>query len=73
MPTTKKRLNITLPPEVGAAVKRLAERDKLPRASKVVELLLAALEIEEDRAWDALVRKRDIRGARFTSHKKAWA
>jgi len=72
MPTTKKRLNITLSPEMEAAIKRLAERDQLPQASKAVELLLTALEIEEDRIWDALARKRDTRRARFLPHKEAW-
>jgi len=73
MPTTKKRLNITLSPVVEAAIKRLAERDQLPQASKVVELLLIAIEIEEDRVWDMLARQRDTRGDKFLSHKNAWA
>jgi hypothetical protein len=73
MPTTKKRLNITLSPVVEAAIKRLAERDQLPQASKVVELLLIAIEIEEDRVWDMLARQRDARGDKFLSHKNAWA
>ena len=56
-----------------AAIERLAERDKLPQASKVVDLLFAALEIEEDRVWDTLAKQRDARTAKFVSHKKAWA
>jgi len=72
MPTAKKRLNITLSPDIEEAVKRLAERDKLSRAGKAVELLRIALEIEEDRFWDKLANSRDRRGARFISHKKAW-
>ncbi|MDO8663518.1 MAG: hypothetical protein Q7K28_01600 [Candidatus Wildermuthbacteria bacterium] len=73
MPTTKTRLNITLLPEVEAAIKRLAERDRISRAGKASQLLLVALEIEEDRVWDELAKKRDVRGAKFVSHKKAWA
>lgn len=72
MPTTKTRLNIILSPEIEIAIKRLAERDRISRAGKVTELLRAALEIEEDRVWDELAKKRDIRGARFLPHKKAW-
>ena len=72
MPTTKTRLNITLPPEMETAVKKLAERDRVSRAGKVTELLRVALEIEEDRIWDKLASKRDLRGARFIPHKKAW-
>ena len=73
MPTTKTRLNIILSPEIDATIKRLAERDKTSRAGKVAELLRSAVEIEEDRAWDRLARKRDARGVRFIPHKKAWA
>lgn len=72
MLTTKKRLNITLSPDMETAIKRLAERDRVPRASKAAELLLMALEIEEDRVWDKLAQKRDKRGAKFLSHKTAW-
>jgi hypothetical protein len=73
MPTTKTRLNITLSPEIEVAIKQLAQRDKISRAGKVAELIRVALEIEEDRAWDALAKKRDRRGTKFFAHKKAWA
>jgi hypothetical protein len=72
MPTTKTRLNITLAPEMEIAIKQLAQRDRISRAGKITELLRAALEIEEDRVWDELARKRDTRGARLFTHKKAW-
>ncbi len=72
MPTLKKRLNITLSPEMEGAIKQLAKRDKVPQARKITELLLAALEIEEDSVWDELAGKRDASNARFVSHKKAW-
>ncbi len=72
MPTLKKRLNITLSPEMEGAIKQLAKRDKVPQARKITELLLTALEIEEDSVWDELAEKRDVSNARFVSHKKAW-
>jgi len=72
MPTTKTKLNITLSPTVEAAIKQLADRDRISRAGKVVELLPAALEIEKDRIWDELAHKRNTRGARFVPHKKVW-
>jgi hypothetical protein len=73
MPTTKKRVNISLSPSIESAVKQLAKRDKLPQATKVAQLLQIALEIEEDGVWDALAGQRDIKGAKFIPHKKAWA
>lgn len=72
MPTTKTRLNITLSPEMETAIKRLAERDRVPQASKAAELLLGALELEEDRVWNKLAQKRDRRGAKFLTHNKTW-
>ena len=73
MPTTKTRLNITLLPEMEIAVKKLAIRDKISKSSKAAELIRLALEIEEDRLWDKLAQKRDVKSAKFVSHKKAWA
>ena len=51
----------------------VAKRDRVPQATKATELLRIALEIEEDQAWAQLVQTRDKKGARFISHKKAWA
>ncbi len=72
MPTSKKRLNVTLSPEMEGVIKKLAKRDKVPQARKITELLLIALEVEEDSAWDELAEKRDTSNAQFVSHKKAW-
>ncbi|OGG37411.1 hypothetical protein A2110_01715 [Candidatus Jorgensenbacteria bacterium GWA1_54_12] len=71
MPTTKKRLNITLSPELERAIAALAKRDVLPQAQKATELLKIALEIEEDRVWDDIAQRRD-RKAQFVSHENAW-
>ncbi|MEX1061860.1 MAG: hypothetical protein WEC39_02010 [Patescibacteria group bacterium] len=73
MPTEKSRLNITLSPELEEAVEKLAQRDQLPKAGKAVELLLTAIEIEEDQVWDVIASKRDTKGAKYFPHKKAWA
>ena len=72
MPTLKRRINVTLPQEVERVLTRLAERDHVPQATKAVELLQRAMEIEEDQVWDALARRRDTTKARFVSHKEAW-
>lgn len=73
MPTIKKRLNITLNQDLDQALTRLARRDHVSSSAKAGDLLRLALEIEEDRAWDALANARDTRGAKFISHKTAWA
>lgn len=72
MPTSKKRMNLSLPPDIERALERLAERDRVPQATKALHLLRLALEIEEDDMLDTLAAKRDTRGAKFVSHARAW-
>ena len=73
MATTKKRVIISLSKPVEEALEILAKRDQIPQATKAVHLLETALEIEEDQIWDQVATERDIKNARFVSHKKAWA
>jgi hypothetical protein len=72
MPTLKKRLHVSLSPLLEAAVARLAERDNMPQATKITELLEEAIELEEDQVWDALALRRDARRAKFVPHDRAW-
>jgi len=72
MATTKKRINISVSKEVDTALEKLAERDQVPQATKAEHLIRLALEIEEDQMLDTLALKRDIRGATFVSHARAW-
>ncbi|HEY4488863.1 MAG TPA: hypothetical protein VJA87_00025 [Candidatus Paceibacterota bacterium] len=73
MATTKKRINISVSKELDDVLNKLAERDQVPQATKAEHLLRLALEIEEDEALDTIARKRDIRGASFISHERAWS
>lgn len=73
MPTVKKRINISLSPDLDAVLSRVARRDSLPQATKAVRLLEIALEMEEDTVLNEIASERDIKNARFLSHKKAWA
>lgn len=72
MPTTKKRINICVSEEMDEALERLAKRDEEPVATKAAGLLKTALEIEEDRYFEALARERDTKQTRWVSHKNAW-
>jgi len=72
MPTSKDRVNISLPKDVKDTLVRLAERDSLPQATKALYLIRLALEIEEDDVWNAYAHKRDTSSAKFVSHKKVW-
>lgn len=72
MPTTKARINISLPDEIKEALSKLAKRDRMPEATKAARLLEAALEVEEDLFWNEIARKRDKKQARFIAHASAW-
>lgn len=52
---------------------KLARRDRIPQATKAARLLEIALEIEEEQIWDTIAKERDIKNARYFSHKKAWS
>ena len=73
MLTTKKRINISLSPEAEKMLKKVARRDEVPEATKAARLVEFALELEEDAVFENIARERDVKGARFFSHKKAWA
>lgn len=72
MPTTKKRINITVPEEIEKAIGYLAKRDEVPEATKAVYLIRLAIEVDEDDVWNKLAKQRDVKNAKFVSHKKAW-
>ena len=72
MPTTKARINISLPDEVKEALSKLAKRDRMPEATKAARLLEVALEVEEDLFWNQIAEKRDKKQARFITHASAW-
>ena len=72
MPTTKTRINISLPDEVKEALSKLAKRDRIPEATKAARLLEVALEVEEDLFWNQIAEKRDKKQTRFITHASAW-
>jgi hypothetical protein len=72
MPTTKKRLNIILSPEVEWAITRVAKRDAVAVSAKASELLRSALLIEEDTVWNKLAETRYAEKSKHVSHTDAW-
>ncbi|MEK7190325.1 MAG: hypothetical protein AAB661_00995 [Patescibacteria group bacterium] len=72
MATIKKRINISLSPSLDIMLSRIAKRDNMPQATKALHLLGIALEIEEDMVFDRIANERDIKNARFLTHKQAW-
>ncbi|MDO8659151.1 MAG: hypothetical protein Q7K54_00975 [Candidatus Parcubacteria bacterium] len=72
MSTTKRRINISLSPDLDMMLSRVAKRDRIPEATKASHLLEIALSLEEDFVFDKIASDRDVKGARFVSHKQAW-
>lgn len=73
MPTSKKRLNITLSDETRIYLKKLAVKDNVPEATKATELLLKALEIEEDAYFTNIADARAKKKSTFISHESFWS
>jgi predicted DNA-binding protein len=72
MPTSKKRLNLTLPEDLEEMLTALAKRDKVSVASVATKLIQTAIEIEEDAVWARLAAERDTPDAKFISHEEFW-
>ncbi len=72
MATTKRRLNITLSPNVDKLITHIAKRDKVPEATKISELLTISLALEEDKAFSFLSEERLKEKGKKLTHKEVW-
>lgn len=72
MTTTKRRLNITLSPDVEKLITQIAKRDRVPEATKISELLNISLMMEEDRAFSLIGESRLKEKGRKLSHAEVW-
>ena len=72
MPTTKQRINLSVTEEIGGVLEKLAIRDQMSVSTKTLELVKAALEIEEDAVFVQLVKNREQSKGKFISHVAAW-
>jgi len=69
---TKKRINISVSADTNQELIKLAERDQVPVASKALDLIKKAIQIEEDEVLDLLAQQRDIKNAKYSSHEQVW-
>lgn len=74
MPTRNPRVNVVLEPPLHEAVQRLARRDGISVSAKIRDLVLEALEAEEDVALARLAKERagTFTVERALSHKQVW-
>ena len=73
MATIKKRVNISLTPDMEAQVIELAKRDQVPTATKIADLLRVSLELEEDRLLSEIADQR-VRTStgKWLTHEEVW-
>lgn len=72
MTTTKRRLNVTLAPDVEKFITQIARRDRVPEATKISELLKASLIMEEDKAFALLAEDRLEEKGKKLTHAQLW-
>ncbi len=58
MPTTKCRVNLTVPSDLQFVLEKLAKRDDASVSAKTLELVRMAIEIEEDAGFLQLAQER---------------
>jgi hypothetical protein len=72
MPTTKARINLSVPEDIRQLVVKLAKRDDVPVATKTLQLLKEALELEEDRVLSAIADTRIKNATKWHSFDDVW-
>ena len=74
MSTSKMRIHMTVPVGIDRALEKLAERDNSSLSSKAIELIVRALELEEDFALlhVAQTREKGMKKSRYLSHEDIW-
>lgn len=72
MPSTKTRINLTVPSDLEHDLQRIAKRDDRSLSTVTLDLLRRALEVEEDGLLLAVAEKREKKPVAFVSHAKAW-
>jgi len=75
MPTAKPRFNVTLEPKTASLIKQLARRKKQSVACMTRELIVNALEMQEDAALLDLAERceKSQKGKKMHTHDEAWA
>lgn len=72
MPSSKTRINLTVPQDVERQLHRLAKRDDQSVARMALDLIRRALDTEEDGELLSVAQEREHSSGRFVSHARAW-
>jgi hypothetical protein len=72
MTTIKDRINITADVETKTALKKAAQREKIPVATKAAELIRIGLALEEDSYLAKLALNREKTKGKYLTHAQVW-
>lgn len=72
MPTTKRRIQISLSKEAEEQLEHFADRDNTPIAQKVTQYMQAGMELEEDMVFTKIATERLKNRSETISHEDAW-
>ena len=72
MPTLTPRLNITVPAEISALLFQKAKNNKTSMSKAALELIIDAIERDEDLYFSQLADKRERSSKKRIPHEDAW-
>ncbi len=72
MATLSPRINITIPPEVSATLSKKAELQKKSLSKVALDLIVSAIEKDEDLYFASLGEKRLATTQKWHSHDEVW-
>lgn len=72
MPTTKRRINITVDDDLYAVLEDLSQKEEESISSVTLVLIQRALELKEDFYFSQISDERLSKRQRRISHKRAW-
>jgi predicted DNA-binding protein len=72
MPTTKKRLNLTLPKDIEMHIDGMAKAEGVPAGKIAIELIKIALELEDDAYFAKKAEERAKKKNKLIPQDEAW-
>ncbi len=72
MPTTKKRINVTIDDETYKVLEKLSEKRAKSISSVSLNLIEQALDLQEDLHFSRIADERLIKREKRISHRKVW-
>ena len=72
MTTLKKRINISVPKSLEDILNKMSNEEGVPVATKALELLKIAVELEEDAYFEKITLDRGSKDSKYIPHDKIW-